>query len=44
MDKRFWAIIGVIIAVFAGVLWFSGKEEKKEDEGKTTTSQATNHV
>jgi hypothetical protein len=29
MDKRFWAIIGVIIAELAGVLWFIGKEEKK---------------
>ena len=42
MEKRFWAIIGVIIVVFAGILWFSGqKEEKKDAENKVA---ATSHV
>jgi protein-disulfide isomerase len=43
MEKRFWIIIGVIIAVFAGILWFGGNNE----EDKTSTgskSQPTNHV
>jgi protein-disulfide isomerase len=40
MDKRFWAIIGVIIIVFGGIVVLNNK--------KTTTSssstQATNHI
>ena len=42
MDKRFWAIIGVIVVVFAGILVFHGN---KSDNGKGGNSnQATNHV
>lgn len=44
MDKRFWAIIGVIIAVFVGVLWVNGGS--KEDTGNKTKSsvQPTSHI
>lgn len=42
MDRRFWAIIGVIAVVFVGFLWFGGKQEDKKEAGKQST--ATNHV
>lgn len=44
MDKRFWAIIGVIIAIFVGILIFSGNKEEKKENGNSSTSQTTNHV
>lgn len=45
MDKRFWIIIGVIVAIFGGIIWYSGNKDKK-DEGNNTgdTSQESNHV
>jgi protein-disulfide isomerase len=39
MEKRFWIIIGVIIALFAGLLWYGSSND--EDEG---TGKPTNHV
>lgn len=45
MDKRFWAIIGIIAVIFVGIFWFSSNNEQaEEDESSNTTSQATNHV
>ena len=43
MDKRFWIIIAVIVAIFGGLIWYSGKD-KKDDAKNADTSQATNHV
>jgi protein-disulfide isomerase len=42
MDKRFWAIIGVIVVVFGGILVFHGN--KSDDGNKHSSNQATNHV
>lgn len=43
MDKRFWAIIGVIIAIFAGVLWINSN--KKDNNGGTgSNAQPTSHI
>lgn len=42
MDKRFLAIIGVIIAVFAGALVLH--HNKSNSGGGTSSSQPTNHV
>jgi protein-disulfide isomerase len=42
MENRFWAIIGVIIAIFVGILWFSGNKENKEDAG--TKKVPTTHI
>ena len=43
MDKRFWAIIGVIVVLFGGLLVW---QNKKSDNGTTgsTKGQPTNHV
>lgn len=41
MDKRFWAIIGIIIIVFVGIVALSGH---KSGNGGGNTSAATNHV
>lgn len=42
MDKRFWAIILVIIAIFAGILFVSSN--KKDDGAKDTSAKPTNHI
>ncbi|HEY5668293.1 MAG TPA: thioredoxin domain-containing protein [Candidatus Saccharimonadales bacterium] len=43
MDKRFWAIIGVIIAIFAGVLWINGN--KNDNNGQASgNAQPTSHL
>lgn len=42
MDKRFWAIIVVIVLVFAGILIFHNNGNK--DGGNNTNTQPTNHV
>lgn len=45
MDKRFWIIIGVIIAIFGGIIWYSGNKDKKDDSNnKGNTAQASNHI
>lgn len=41
MDKRFWAIVAVIIAVFVGILWVNGN--KKSGNGTTTNSSTPTH-
>lgn len=43
MEKRFWVIIGVIIAVFVGILLFSGKDDKKNTDSTNSTTP-TNHI
>lgn len=43
MDKRFWIIIGVIVAVFAGILLFSG-DDKDENGGSTSSGKPTSHM
>jgi protein-disulfide isomerase len=40
MDKRFWAIIGVIFVVFAGFLFLNGGDKKPA----STSGQMTNHI
>lgn len=40
MSKQFWAILLVIVAVFIGIVAFSGKK----DGGTTSKATATNHV
>jgi protein-disulfide isomerase len=44
MDKRFWAIVGIIIAIFAGLLWVNGN--KKDDNGSQSNTKVTptNHI
>lgn len=42
MDKRFWVIIGIIIAVFAGALWINSN--KKDDTGANTAAKPTSHI
>jgi protein-disulfide isomerase len=40
MDKRFWAIIGVLVVVFGGILVVHGN---KSDSGNGDASKATSH-
>lgn len=42
MDKRFWAIIGIIIAIFAGILFVSSN--KDEDKSGSSTAKPTSHI
>lgn len=41
MDKRFWAIIGVIVVVFVGIVVLNGN---KNDAGSSGNSKPTSHV
>lgn len=41
MDKRFWIIIGVIVAVFAGIVWIGSNKDDKQSE---STGQPTSHI
>jgi protein-disulfide isomerase len=41
MDKRFWAIIGVIAAVFLGILWV---QSNNKASAPSTSAQPTNHL
>lgn len=43
MDKKFWAIVGVIIIVFVGFLVFNNNSKSKEAE-TTVKAEPTNHV
>jgi protein-disulfide isomerase len=40
MDKRFWAIVGVIVLIFGGILVFHGN---KSDSSNKSSSQPTQH-
>ena len=42
MDKRFWAIIGIIGAIFIGILLFTGN--KKDVANDPSNAAPTNHV
>lgn len=42
MDKRFWAIIGVIVVIFGGILVF--QSHKTNSNGSSSSGQPTNHV
>jgi protein-disulfide isomerase len=44
MDKRFWAIIGVIALVFFGILFFRGEKDGTDSSSKAASGQPTNHV
>lgn len=45
MDKRFWAIIGVIAIVFVGFMWFGGNKDKNTTGSDSGDSNATtNHI
>jgi protein-disulfide isomerase len=41
MDKRFWAVIGVIAVIFVGIIWANSR---KADAPANTTASASNHV
>lgn len=41
MDKRFWAIIGVIVVIFGGILIYSSH---KDSSGSGSSSRPTSHV
>jgi protein-disulfide isomerase len=43
MDKRFWAIIGVIVVVFGGIL-FVQSHSKTAEKSKASSSKPTSHV
>jgi len=43
MDKRFWAIIGVIIVLFAGILMINNKSKDK-DTSSNSSVKATEHI
>ena len=44
MDKRFWAIIGVIVILFGGILVFHNNGNNKDSGSNASASQATNHT
>ena len=44
MDKRFWAIIGVIILLFAGVLWINSNKKDNNTTSSNSSSQPTQHL
>ena len=41
MDKRFWAMIGIVVVVFGGIVVLSGN---KKDAGSASNGKPTNHV
>lgn len=45
MDKRFWAIIGVIVIIFGGLMFYSSHKKDSANSSKSAAStSATNHV
>jgi protein-disulfide isomerase len=42
MDKRFWAVLGVIAVIVVGAIWIS--DNKKTGTTGSSSSQPTNHV
>lgn len=44
MDKRFWIIIGVIVALFAGMIWYSSNKDKDEEENGAPGATTSNHI
>ncbi len=43
MENRFWAVIAVIILLFAGIVWYSGRQDSAES-GKSGNIQPSNHI
>ncbi len=43
MDKRFWAIIGIIIIIFGGIVFVTGNKSDN-NSGGGSNGQGTNHV
>jgi protein-disulfide isomerase len=46
MDKRFWAVIAVIILAFVGIVWANGRNEDSSSTGDkgNSSASATNHT
>jgi len=44
MDKRFWAILGVIAVVFVGIVWVNNHNKDDKTNTNTTGGQTTNHI
>jgi protein-disulfide isomerase len=44
MDKRFWAIVGIIIAIFAGLLLVNGNKDDDSGNSGNTKAMPTNHI
>lgn len=44
MDKRFWAILGVIVLIFVGIIWANGKKAGAPDGSSNSNAQPSNHV
>ncbi|HEX9153883.1 MAG TPA: DsbA family protein, partial [Candidatus Saccharimonadales bacterium] len=44
MDKRFLAIIGVIIALFVGIFLWSGNQKTTGDNTAGTSGQPSSHI
>ena len=47
MNKRFWILVGLIVALFGALIVFNNREAKKADtnnSGGNTTSQSTEHL
>ena len=42
MDKKFWAVVGVIAVLFVGFLIFGGN--KDSNKSNNTTAKPSNHV
>lgn len=43
MDKRFWAIIGIIVLAFGGIIFASNKNQENSGGKTSKASQATSH-
>jgi len=43
MDKRFWAVLGVIVLIFVGIIWVNGKKAGAPDGG-SGSAQPSNHI
>jgi protein-disulfide isomerase len=43
MDKRFWLVVGVIVVIFGGILWFNSNKQNNTNTS-SSSSQPTNHV
>lgn len=44
MDKRFWAIIGVIVVIFGGLMFYSSSKKDSANPSNKASTSATNHV
>lgn len=44
MSKQFWAILAVIVLVFAGIIIFNGNKSNNTNTSKNTNAKATEHV